>query len=73
MTWLKQYETDRQRLIDAHAYQPASEKDACGVGLVAAIDGKPRREVVVHAIQSLKNVAHRGAVDPDGFRETGRV
>jgi glutamate synthase (NADPH/NADH) large chain len=71
MTWLKQYETDRQRLIDAHAYQPASEKDACGVGLVAAIDGKPRREVVVHAIQSLKNVAHRGAVDPDGLSGDG--
>ncbi len=28
------------------AYDPADEHDACGVGLVAAIDGKPRREVV---------------------------
>ncbi|MDB5422281.1 MAG: hypothetical protein JWR59_2228 [Brevundimonas sp.] len=71
MTWLTQYTTDRQRLIDAHAYEPSSEKDACGVGLVAAIDGKPRREVVVHAIQSLKNVAHRGAVDPDGLSGDG--
>jgi glutamate synthase (NADPH/NADH) large chain len=71
MTWLKQYETDRQRLIDAHAYEPASEKDACGVGLVAAIDGKPRREVVEYAIRSLKNVAHRGAVDPDGLSGDG--
>jgi glutamate synthase (NADPH/NADH) large chain len=71
MTWLKQYETDRQRLIDAHAYEPSSEKDACGVGLVAAIDGKPRREVVEYAIKSLKNVAHRGAVDPDGLSGDG--
>ena len=71
MTWLAQYERDRQRLIDAHAYEPSSEKDACGVGLVAAIDGKPRREVVELAIKSLKNVAHRGAVDPDGLSGDG--
>jgi len=71
MTWLQQYETDRQRLIDAGAYEPSSEKDACGVGLVAAIDGKPRREVVELAIRSLKNVAHRGAVDPDGLSGDG--
>jgi len=71
MTWLQQYQTDRQKLIDAHAYEPASEKDACGVGLVAAIDGKPRREVVELAIKSLKNVAHRGAVDPDGLSGDG--
>jgi glutamate synthase (NADPH/NADH) large chain len=71
MTWLQQYELDRQRLIDAHAYEPTSERDACGVGLVAAIDGKPRREVVELAIKSLKNVAHRGAVDPDGLSGDG--
>jgi len=71
MTWLQQYELDRQRLIDAHAYEPMSERDACGVGLVAAIDGKPRREVVELAIKSLKNVAHRGAVDPDGLSGDG--
>jgi len=71
MTWLTKYNDDRQRLIDAHAYQPASEKDACGVGLVAAIDGQPRREVVELAIRSLKNVAHRGAVDPDGLSGDG--
>jgi glutamate synthase (NADPH/NADH) large chain len=71
MSWLTQYEADRARLIDAHAYDPRSERDACGVGLVAAIDGKPRREVVELAIKSLKNVAHRGAVDPDGLSGDG--
>jgi glutamate synthase (NADPH/NADH) large chain len=71
MSWLTQYEADRARLIDAHAYHPSSERDACGVGLVAAIDGKPRREVVELAIKSLKNVAHRGAVDPDGLSGDG--
>jgi glutamate synthase (NADPH/NADH) large chain len=40
--------------------------DACGVGLVAALDGKPRRSVVVAGIEALKAVYHRGAVDADG-------
>ena len=71
MSWLTQYEADRARLIDAQAYDPLSERDACGVGLVAAIDCKPRREVVELAIKSLKNVAHRGAVDPDGLSGDG--
>ncbi|MEX0810154.1 MAG: glutamate synthase large subunit [Dongiaceae bacterium] len=47
-------------------YDPADEHDACGVGLVATIDGKPRREVVLAAIGALKAVWHRGAVDADG-------
>jgi glutamate synthase (NADPH/NADH) large chain len=41
-------------------------RDACGVGLVAAIDGKPRRQVVVAGIEALKVLFHRGAVDADG-------
>ena len=50
----------------AHAYDPAQEHDACGVGLIAAIDGRPRREVVVAGINALKALWHRGAVDADG-------
>ncbi len=49
-----------------HAYDPAMEHDACGVGLIAAIDGRPRREVVIAGINALKAVWHRGAVDADG-------
>jgi glutamate synthase (NADPH/NADH) large chain len=41
-------------------------RDACGVGCVVAIDGRPRREVVVKGIEALKAVWHRGAVDADG-------
>ena len=41
-------------------------RDSCGVGCVVAIDGKPRREVVVKGIEALRNVWHRGAVDADG-------
>ncbi|MEO8115513.1 MAG: glutamate synthase large subunit [Phenylobacterium sp.] len=62
----ERYLANRQKLIDGHAYDPTSERDACGVGLVCAIDGQPRREVVELAIRALKAVWHRGAVDADG-------
>ena len=47
-------------------YDPSSEHDACGVGLVAAIDGKARRSIVEMGIEALKAIYHRGAVDADG-------
>jgi len=50
----------------AGLYDPADEHESCGVGLVAAIDGTPRREVVEAGIAALKAVWHRGAVDADG-------
>ncbi len=49
-----------------HAYDPEWEHGSCGVGLVAAIDGKPRRQVVEAGIAALKALWHRGAVDADG-------
>ncbi len=63
---VEKYLIEREKLISAHAYDPAHEKDACGVGLVAALDGKPTREIVEMGIKALKNVWHRGAVDADG-------
>ena len=63
---IQRYLSERTRLIDGHAYDPATERDSCGVGLVCAIDGQPRREVVELAIRALKAVWHRGAVDADG-------
>ena len=47
-------------------YRPDLESDACGVGMVAATDGKPSRRVVEAAIEALRAVWHRGAVDADG-------
>lgn len=64
--YVKQYQANRQKLIDGHAYNPEDEKDACGVGLVISLDGKPKREIVAMGIAALKNVWHRGAVDADG-------
>lgn len=60
------YEAKRQALIDAHAYNPADEHDACGVGLVVQMDGTPNRKIVEGGLKALKNVWHRGAVDADG-------
>ena len=66
MTETQRYLANRERLTRAYAYDPAMERDACGVGLVCAMNGKPRREVVELAIRALKAVWHRGAVDADG-------
>ncbi|MBL8546251.1 MAG: glutamate synthase large subunit [Hyphomonadaceae bacterium] len=63
---IARYLRERERLEREGLYRAESERDACGVGLVAAIDGKPRRDVVTLAIAALKAVWHRGAVDADG-------
>jgi len=59
-------EAERERIAREGMYRPEFESDACGVGLVAATDGKPSRRVVASAIDALKAVWHRGAVDADG-------
>ncbi|MDH3739365.1 MAG: hypothetical protein OER92_09230, partial [Alphaproteobacteria bacterium] len=58
---------DNAAHLERHGmYSRDDERDACGVGFVAAIGGVPRRDVVVAAIDALKAVWHRGAVDADG-------
>ena len=57
---------EHERLANEGMYYPESEGDACGVGLIAATDGKPSRRVVAAGIEALKAVWHRGAVDADG-------
>ena len=42
-------------------YDPANEKDSCGVGFVANVKGVPSHQIVLDAIQMLKNMDHRGA------------
>ena len=64
--FIRDYVANERRLIEAKAYDPADEHDACGVGFIAAIDGKPRRAVVEAGIAALKSLWHRGAVDADG-------
>ncbi|MCM8732241.1 glutamate synthase large subunit [Hephaestia sp. GCM10023244] len=56
----------RTRLARDGMYRPDLESDACGVGLIAATDGRASRRTVQLAIDALKAVWHRGAVDADG-------
>ncbi len=64
-------ETERNRIAEEGMYRPDMESDACGVGLIAATDGRPSRRVVASAIDALKAVWHRGAVDADGMTGDG--
>ncbi|MGI4878590.1 MAG: glutamate synthase central domain-containing protein, partial [Janthinobacterium lividum] len=57
---------ERARVAEFGMYRPDLESDACGVGLIAATDGRASRRVVTAAIDALKAVWHRGAVDADG-------
>ena len=50
---------------------PRYDTDACGVGFVAALDGRPTREVVDRALVALTRLAHRGAVASDGRSSDG--
>ena len=42
-------------------YDPAYEHDACGVGLVADLEGRRSHRLVTQALTVLKRLAHRGA------------
>ena len=42
-------------------YDPAYEKDSCGLGFVANINGIPSRQIVLDAYDMLRNMDHRGA------------
>ncbi len=57
---------EHERLARDGMYRPEYEGDACGVGLIAATDGRASRRVVAAGIEALKAVWHRGAVDADG-------
>ncbi len=57
---------EKNKTILRDTYSSEQEHDACGVGLVAALDGKKRRDIVQAGIDALKALWHRGAVDADG-------
>lgn len=50
-------------------YEPFTEHDACGVGLVANIHGTKSHEIIKEGLQVLCNLHHRGAAGSDP--ETG--
>ena len=42
-------------------YDPAYEHDACGVGFVVDVAGRPSHRVIARGLQVLINLLHRGA------------
>ena len=50
-------------------YNPANEHDACGIGFVVNIKGRPSHDIILKGIQILINLTHRGACGCDP--ETG--
>jgi glutamate synthase (NADPH/NADH) large chain len=46
MKFVEEFRANAAHLAADGLYDPAEEHDACGVGFVAANDGKPRRAVV---------------------------
>jgi glutamate synthase (NADPH/NADH) large chain len=47
-------------------YNPALEKDNCGFGLIAQMEGKPSHKLVRTAISALDRMTHRGGIAADG-------
>lgn len=52
-------------------YDPAREHDACGVGFVADLKGRPSHKIVEHGLQILENLTHRGATGADPLAGDG--
>lgn len=46
-------------------YDPARDRDACGLAMVATLRGTPGHDIVEKALHALRNLEHRGAVGSD--------
>jgi len=50
---------------------PAFEKDNCGFGLIAQMDGQPSHKIIRTAIEGLDRMQHRGGISSDGITGDG--
>lgn len=46
-------------------YNPAFEKDACGLAMVATLRGEAGHDIIALALEALRNLEHRGAIGSD--------
>ena len=46
-------------------YDPARDRDACGLAMVATLRGTAGHDIVETALNALRNLEHRGAVGSD--------
>ncbi|OOC48668.1 glutamate synthase large subunit [Thioalkalivibrio versutus] len=56
----------RQNQLNGTLYRPEFERDNCGFGLIAHMDGVASHWVVDTAIKALERMTHRGAIAADG-------
>ena len=56
----------RQVIENKGLYDPRFERDNCGFGLIAHMDGKPSHWLLETAIKALGRMTHRGAIAADG-------
>jgi glutamate synthase (ferredoxin) len=61
----------RTRVPTRGLYEPSFEHDACGVGFLADLGGRPHPRILPLALTALGRMAHRGAVDADGATGDG--
>ncbi len=52
-------------------YDPAFEKDSCGVGFVMNMKGKKSHEIITQGLEILKKLEHRGACGADSATGDG--
>ncbi len=64
-------EPDQRGETPRGLYDPSFEHDACGFGLIVALDGVPKRRHVDLALDALKRMSHRGAIAADGASGDG--
>src|SRR5581483_3660420 len=58
-------ENEWQPPVASGLFDPANEKDSCGVGFIADINGKKSHQIVKDGLTILLNLEHRGAVGAD--------
>ena len=52
-------------------YDPANERDACGLGFIAHIKGRKTHEIIAQGLKILENLTHRGATGADPLQGDG--
>ncbi|MGI9346128.1 MAG: glutamate synthase large subunit [Gammaproteobacteria bacterium] len=52
-------------------YDSQHESSACGVGLVAHLEGRPSNRLLQTALESVRNMEHRGVLSEDGLSGDG--
>src|ERR1700712_2050480 len=52
-------------------YDPAREKDACGLAMVATLRGTAGHDIIQLALEALRHLEHRGAIGSDAGNGDG--